>query len=239
MSITKVSYIMELTWVTHHDPLASIGRERPMSLHLTHSGQDPRRSDVECFIRDRFAAHYQAKIHHFMPYLFSLENGAGQVQGAFGLRSAEHESLFLERYLDEPIEQAINQNNGQPPIKRSEIVEVGNLAAMGSASARLLIVSLTDLLATLGFRWVVFTGTPGLLNSFHRLKIELRSLADADPARMGNQLADWGTYYDCHPKVTAGSVPLGHQSLLQQGIYHRLGYLPFYTLENLPNVACC
>lgn len=231
---------MELTWVTHHDPLARIGRERPMNLCLTHEGQDiARRKQVEDFIRDRFALHYQAKIQHFMPYLFSLETENEQVQGAFGLRSAEHDSLFLERYLDSPIEEVIRQQETSTPVKRSEIVEVGNLAATGAASARFLIVSLTDLLVTLGFRWVVFTGTPALLNSFHRLNIDLLPLAKADPKRMGQELANWGSYYDCQPQVTAGDVVRGHHSLLQQGLYQKLGYYPLYVAEDLPNVACC
>jgi len=46
---------------------------------------------------------------------------------------------------------------------------VGNLAADSPGAARLLIVALTDLLVALGFRWVTFTGTPPLLNSFQRL----------------------------------------------------------------------
>lgn len=48
-------------------------------------------------------------------------------------------------------------------------MEVGNLAAASPGAARLLIVALTDLLVALGYRWVTFTGTLGLLNSFQRL----------------------------------------------------------------------
>ena len=90
--------------------------------------------------------------------------------------AAQRRPLFLERYLDEPIELAVARRSGRP-VPREEIVEVGNLAAFGSASARLLIVALTDLLVAQGFRWVVFTGTPALLNSFQRLALEPLALA--------------------------------------------------------------
>ena len=230
---------MDLNWVKqHYNPLAQIGRENPLNLYLTQSENpsDPRRARIEQFIRQRFAAHYQANIRHFMPWLIGLENASGQVQGAFGLRNAECGPLFLERYLDKPIEEIISPH---AQIRRSEIIEVGNLAAAGAASARFLIVALTDLLVTMGLKWVVFTGTPALLNSFRRLDIELMPLAKADPQKMGHELADWGSYYDAHPQVTAGDVLKGHRSLALQGMYLKLGYLPFYAAEDLPHVACC
>ena len=49
----------------------------------------------------------------------------------------------------------------------------------------MLIVALTRLLATEGVRWVGFTGTPALINSFRRLGIALHGLAPADPRRLG------------------------------------------------------
>ena len=228
---------MELAWVSNCDPLAYVGLERPLSLHQTQEGQ-PQRTKVENFIQNRFALHYQAKIQQFMPILFSLENQKGEVEGAFGVRTAEHKTLFLERYLDSPIEEMISKNWKGPAVQRKHIIEVGNLAAAGAASARFLIVALTDLLATLGFQWVVFTGTPALLNSFYRLKIDLIPLAPANPECMGQELSDWGSYYNCAPHVTAGNVLRGSQSLIQQNIYSRLGYHPLYTSGDLANVAC-
>ena len=157
---------MELPWVDHTDILARIGREPSLCLQLTQAGEDPRRVALEDFIRQRFAEHYGARVRHFMPCLLGLHGDNGQVQGAVGLRSAQRRPLFLERYLDEPIELAVARRSGRP-VPREEIVEVGNLAAFGSASARLLIVALTDLLVAQGFRWVVFTGTPeGFLKAF-------------------------------------------------------------------------
>ncbi|HHJ4328613.1 TPA: thermostable hemolysin, partial [Klebsiella pneumoniae] len=147
---------MELPWIDHTDVLARIGREPALSLRMAQADAGERRALLEDFIYRRFAEQHGARVQHFMPCLLGLHGEQGEVQGAVGLRSARRASLFLERYLDEPIEQAVSRRCGRA-VPRDEIVEVGNLAAFGNASARLLIVALTDLLVAQGFRWVVFT----------------------------------------------------------------------------------
>ncbi|MGL1834307.1 thermostable hemolysin [Rhodocyclaceae bacterium SMB388] len=170
------------------------------------------RAALEGFIGDRFAERYGARIRHFMPELLGLEDGAGQLRASVGLRDAGSESLFLERYLDHPVECEIRAACGYTP-PRERIVEVGNLAARSGGAARVLIVALTDLLAAEGFDWVVFTATPEVVNSFHRLELEPMALGDAQAARMGAELAHWGSYYDAHPQVMAGHIVRGRERL--------------------------
>lgn len=214
-------------------PLARIGREQPAALHLARAGQ-PRRAALEAFIGERFARHHGARISHFLPCLLGLEKDDGSLIGAVGLRPAGDTPLFLEAYLDRPVEQCIDA----APLDRTRIVEVGNLAADSPGAARLLIVALTDLLASVGFEWVVFTATRELHNSFQRLGLQPRQLAAADPARLGAEGAAWGSYYQHAPTVMAGHVLAGHQRLLQLGLYPRLGHQPLYA-GGLPDVACC
>lgn len=228
---------MELPWAHHDRPVARIVRGETYQLHLASPGS-ARRAALEQFVRQRFEQQHGARIRHFMPCLFSLENQAGQLLGAVGVRSAGSGPLFLERYLDEPIQNAIGARLGHTEPGRDELVEVGNLAADSPGAARLLIVALTDLLVALGFRWVTFTGTPTLLNSFQRLGLAPIALGEADPARMGEELADWGRYYNSRPWVMAGDIHGGHQRLLQMGAYPRLGHQPLYALEEMPDVAC-
>lgn len=228
---------MELPWAHHDRPVARIGRGETYQLHLASPGS-ARRAALEQFVRQRFEQQHGARIRHFMPCLFSLENQAGQLLGAVGVRSGNSGPLFLERYLDEPIQNAIGARLGHTEPGRDELVEVGNLAADSPGAARLLIVALTDLLVALGFRWVTFTGTPTLLNSFQRLGLAPIALGEADPARMGEELVDWGRYYDSRPWVMAGDIHGGHQRLLQMGAYPRLGHQPLYALEDMPDVAC-
>ena len=165
------------------------------------------------FIRRRFNQAHQARVSHFMPQLFGLQSDDGTLYGAAGCRQADTGALFLERYLDVPIEQAILERSGIQ-VERHQIVEVGNLAAEGVGTARALIVKLTRLLALQGFRWVTFTGTQGLLNSFYRLGLAPQSLGLADPARMGASLAEWGRYYDSQPQVVFGEILPAHRQLL-------------------------
>jgi hypothetical protein len=165
------------------------------------------------FIRRRFSVAHQARVSHFMPQLFGLQSADGSLYGAAGCRRADSGALFLERYLDVPIEQAIFERSGVQ-VERHQIVEVGNLAAEGLGTARTLIVKLTRQLALQGFRWVTFTGTQEVLNSFYRLGLAPQSLGLADPARMGESLADWGRYYDSQPQVVFGEILPAHRQLL-------------------------
>ena len=228
---------MDLPWTDQDKALALIGRDTPFNLYWVQANST-RRAITERFIEKRFAEQYAAKIHHFMPSLFSLENQHGELVGAVGLRSAGRGPLFLERYLEHPTEQIIGALQGMRLPEREHIVEVGNLAAVSAGAGRLLIVALTDLLVSCGFRWVTFTGTPALLNSFQRLGLAPLSLGRADPACMGDELADWGCYYDSEPHVMIGDIAKGHQRLLQLGAYPRMAYQPYYALEDIPDVAC-
>lgn len=174
-------------------------------LRLLPAAPGHQRFVVEAFIRRRFAEEHAARITRFMPSLFGLHASDGSLHGAVGLRRAATGPLFLERYLDLPIEQAIEARCGEA-VARGEIAEVGNLAADGRGTARRLIVSLAGQLGGQGVRWVAFTATPALLNSFRRLGLALHRLGPADPARIGPERADWGRYYDCRPQVVAGRL---------------------------------
>lgn len=220
-----------------HDALARIGLDPALTLRALGRSQGCAGSAAaEAFIRERFAARYGARVRHFMPTLLQLEDDSGMRHGAVGVRSAALESLFLERYLDRPVETEIARQSGFSPA-RERIIEVGNLAARGDGHARLLIVALTALLVARGFDWVVFTGTLEVRNSFSRLDLGPFPLGEADPARMGDELADWGSYYDSHPMVMAGNIRRGHERLLNMGVYHQLAHQPLYSVTEGQDVA--
>ena len=216
---------MDLPWLDHPTSREATSAPVPRSLHLV-AVDATRRAAVQDFIRDRFAAHYQADVRHFMPCLFGLEADDGSLHGAVGCRSAATQALFLEHYLDEPIEDLIAARVGTT-VDRTDVVEVGNLAARGAGMSRLLIVALTRLLATEGVRWVGFTGTPALINSFRRLGIALHGLAPADPRRLGvdrdQWRAEWGSYYDAGPQVMVAEVPGADLTLATAGTYRQFG----------------
>jgi hypothetical protein len=173
-----------------------------------------RRSEAEEFIRNIFAFHYGARVSSFAPNLMLLEQ-QGRLIAATGWRSARSESLFLERYLDSPIEQAMAQLADQS-VERERIVEVGNLAAEKSGGSLHVILALASHLDRLGYEWVVFTATQELVGIFSRLGLPLLALAKADPARLGDDAQAWGSYYATEPIIVAGRIRLAIERLGRQ-----------------------
>lgn len=185
---------------------------RPAFELLEHVGAD--RAAVETFIRQCFAESYGCRIEGFMPRLFSLRNRDGEICGAFGLRSANRK-LFLEQYLDTPIEKAIAACAGGR-IERSTIVEVGHFSGIFPGAVRTMIGLLTERLHQEGIEWVVFTGTSGLRNAFSRLGLSLIDVQAATADRLtAEERAAWGSYYEHGPRVMVGNVPEGYRAMLQ------------------------
>ena len=168
-----------------------------------------------------------------MPQLFGVSHANDELCAVAGVRLASAESLFLERYLDHPIDSLISAAAEQP-VERSVIAEVGNLAASDTGSARLSIIAITWLLAMGGLEWVAFTGNIGLVNSFHRLGLKPVTLCAADPQRLGDERQHWGSYYESQPWVHVGNIRAGFIHLRNMGLFSRLG-LP--TNEDASNVA--
>ncbi|OPK01185.1 thermostable hemolysin [Pseudomonas veronii] len=196
--------------------------------------QDPQRPAFEAFIQQRFRIAHGADIRHFMPQLFGVSQANGELCAVAGVRLASAEPLFLERYLDHPIEELISAAASQP-VDRRAIAEVGNLAASDTGSARLSIIAITWLLAMAGLEWVAFTGNIGLVNSFHRLGLKPVTLCAADPQRLGDERHHWGSYYESQPWVHVGNIRAGFIHLRNMGLFSRLG-LPT-TIEDASHVA--
>lgn len=173
-----------------------------------HQKDDPRREELEEVVRDVFAARHGARVCSFMPTLLAMRNEAGVVCSVAGFRCADGEELFLERYLDEPVEHAIGSAANRQ-VSRSQIVEVGNLVGVSCRSAVRLVLELPRILLDRGHRWMVFTATDtlrGLLVSYHA---PLLDLAAATASRAPDTGDDWGRYYESHPRVMAGYLPDG------------------------------
>ncbi|WP_353091007.1 thermostable hemolysin [Methylibium sp.] len=181
-----------------------------------HGVGDPARPRVEEFIRRVYDERYGARVRQFAPVLVSLRDAAdpdAPVLAAAGYRVAT-QPLFLEHYLDVPIEHALAVDAARPP--RERIVEVGHLAAVRAGEGRRLILRLAQHLAGLQVEWVVSTLTEELRHLFTRMGVVPRALGAADPARLGQAAHDWGRYYDHHPVVLAGHLPLAMRRLAER-----------------------
>jgi hypothetical protein len=175
-----------------------------------HGPHDPQRAEVEAFIAGVFAERFDAQVLQFAPMLVAVRDADGIVAAA-GYRSAAEAPLFLERYLDAPVETLLASQVGTRPA-RERIVEVGHLAAARAGEGRRLIRYLGVHLASLGHEWVVSTLTEELRQLFVRLGVTPLALGHADPAMLGDDAVRWGRYYEHHPVVLAGQL---RQALLQ------------------------
>jgi hypothetical protein len=171
------------------------------------------RTRAEHFIAERYKHDFGARIEAFMPRLFSLcASGGGDfnapIEGALGLRSARGR-LFVEQYLDAPIEQAIFAATGER-VERASIVEVGHFAGIRPGTMRAMIVLLADRLYREGAGWVAFAGTRALRNAFLRMNLTPVPLCAASAERLPQNVRDaWGTYYRNDPWVYVGPVDAG------------------------------
>lgn len=183
------------------------------------------RAELEQFIYISFKRAYGADVKHFMPLLMSLRNAKGDLLAVCGMRSAAAgEKLFLETYLDEPIDIALSKKVGVK-VKMEDIVEIGNMAACRPGMARQLIAELTVHLNNIGVGWVIFTANPRLRNTFTRLGICLVPIQYADKSRLDSHTqVRAGTYFGTKPYVMAGNVQEGYPQLLEN--LRHLEHLP-------------
>jgi Thermostable hemolysin len=162
------------------------------------------RKPLESCIAARYANRYGARIGSFLPCLLSL-TVAGEPRAVAGLRLARQSGLFLEHYLDGPVEQAISRVF-HTPVDRGQVVEIGNLASAAPGAATMLFGILAAVLQQAGVRWVACTATPQVRALLDKLRFPSQTIGAADPGVLGDRAGDWGSYYDCRPVVIAGDA---------------------------------
>ncbi len=184
-------------------------QQHPNLIDIDH----PRREAVEQFIARRFLAAHGARINCFMPHLIALFDAAGEVLAAVGMRAADDEALFLEYYLDTPVERAIADKSELSGVVGtgicSRIAEIGNLASIDRRASRELFKLLTQQLQADNFEWAVFTGCSSLQRMFKVLGIETICLGRALQSQLPRDQQTWGSYYEDSPRVVAGRVSGG------------------------------
>jgi hypothetical protein len=166
------------------------------------------RGELESFVAHAFQDKHGAQIHSFMPDLLGMHNASGELRAVAGCRPAGQEPLFLEQYLDEPVEALLSARLGQP-VARREIIEIGNLASNGCRQARHLVSLLPRYLLDRGYTWAIFTATGLVRDVLQSVGAELIELAVADHGKVSTGNDAWGSYYRNDPRVMAGYLPDG------------------------------
>ena len=169
------------------------------------------RPALQDFVRYVFKQAHGADVSCFYPNLvgFSIND---ELSAVVGYRDGMSPRLFSEQYLDSPAHELASSRLGLA-VRREEMVEVGNLAALDVGHARWIIAASTAFLAAARYRWVLFTATRPLANAFHRLGLKPLMLAAADPGRLPDSGASWGSYYKAAPAVYVGDVLAGLDKL--------------------------
>jgi hypothetical protein len=162
------------------------------------------------FIQQRYAAEHGANApvaySSFISRMRTDERGA-----ALGYCRASEGPLFLETYLDAPVEQVLRPALGID-LPRSAIVEIGSLAGNSCTSLLSLWQRAAHELSADAQLGVAVLTRP-LRGMLRRLGIALHELAPADGSRLGAAQAQWGRYYDTDPVVCAGSLQQGRLQL--------------------------
>lgn len=181
-----------------------ISRSAPASISLSLKSH-ANRKEVERLIEEVYARVYGGSIKEHYPILLKACDDAGCVMAAVGLRDADREPLFLERYLNAPIQKVMGSVFGKD-IERRNIVEIGNLVSLHSGVSVYLFAALAICLKQLGYTHAAVTATSSLHRSFERLGIASCVVADADASRLVDKGANWGTYYQRDPRILVASV---------------------------------
>ncbi len=176
----------------------------PKVISITHLYSEERRR-VEKFIEGQFSKCYDASITRHYPMLMSVQDGDGNILAALGFRPAKNEALFLEQYLDGPVENVLSENFDRI-IPRNEVVEIGSLASTTSGSSIFLFIALNAWLEQQGYKMATITATHRLKRFFSMLKLDFIQLDQADPDRLPDHGKNWGNYYETRPRVLAGSI---------------------------------
>lgn len=155
---------------------------------------------VERFARMVYYRRYGAKLNTFCRELLTLWSRNYGVISCVGINTPESGEIFLEQYLDRPVEEEVSRVT-VGCVKRDEIVEVGTMAVYEGGLCRLMMAGLVGLLVEQNKRFIVCTAVKTLRNTFNRLSIPYLALAKATPERLKSGVGDWGSYYNASPEV--------------------------------------
>lgn len=165
---------------------------------------DPQRQLVRETYSKAFGARIDPASHQFLS-----ETRAEGPLAVLGYSRAGPEPLFLERYLDRPVEALVGAAFGCR-VPRAQIVELGNLAACnGWAAVKLWSRAANDLGTEMEF--AVATLTAPLRAMFQRIGLPVTVLAPARPGPA--ERARWGSYYQSDPQVCAGRIAAGQDAI--------------------------
>ncbi|SFG16725.1 Thermostable hemolysin [Novosphingobium sp. CF614] len=156
-------------------------------------------------VRSRYLNVHGAVAHCAYPDVLHIARG-GVPRAVVGYRRAGEDELFLERYLDAPVEHCVSIALCRP-VQRASVIEIGCLAADDAFAMVDLWAKAANDLGT-ACEVAVATLTAPLRRMFTRMGVSLHVLAPAMRERSGDPEV-WGRYYESDPLVCAGLIAEG------------------------------
>lgn len=135
----------------------------------------------------------------------------GATVAVLGYRRAGPEPLFLEAYLDAPIEDLASLALGRM-VARDAIIEIGNLASDNALAMIELWGAAANDLGGEG-EVAVATLTAPLRRMFARIGLPISVIAPARIERLETSNGTWGRYYELDPQVCVGVIADGQQAI--------------------------
>jgi len=163
----------------------------------------PVRAELEQAIHHAYGQHFGAQVAGFMPYLASYLSDEGQ--GVLGFRPADEGRLYLESYLELPIESLLGQIMHRP-VDRSTVVEVGQFAVDDRRVVGMLFRELVPFLRGQGYKWICFTATHKIRRLLEKSGLRGLVIATAREDAVRGEADQWGSYYDNDPLVVVGRL---------------------------------
>ncbi|ASD69527.1 thermostable hemolysin [Pseudoalteromonas piscicida] len=171
------------------------------------------RGELEHAIHSGFAHAFGADIHEYYPLLSHLNYR--QSDCFLGLRFATKDALFVEQYLNCPVEQCLSM-----VAERSHIAELGNLFSTGRMATLSHFIVLTQALLESDIRYLVFTATKQVRALMKLCQVEVNKISLAHGTIASAK--DYGSYYQCAPMVCSVDLHQAQQVITNTEMYQHL-----------------
>jgi|GEM_PF-1123283 len=203
---TSQSILAVANTIKHSEPRVNASSFAEGIQMMLVSPADTDRSAVEQFIVAGYAKHFDAKLAELFPVILAVKDiNTDCLLGAVGLRYADDQKLFSEKYLSQPIESLISEHQGYP-INRKHVIELGHFVVAQSSDVNTVIPVVAKFLKSLDVKWAVYTLSRPIKVAFQRMGIKLTHLQHAHPQALDKSKTDWGRYYDFKPAVYFSNI---------------------------------
>ncbi|MCW5253060.1 thermostable hemolysin [Streptomyces sp. SHP 1-2] len=161
---------------------------------------------VSMVFAESFGAEVSPDPDLFIRYIEHDATGREEIQACAGISYPENGEVFLEQYLDAPVEEILSAHAGEF-VDRRDILQVSSIASVRPSAGMELIQAFPLVFACLGRPYAAMTMTGRLAAVMQRVGVVLHPVCQADGSRLpAAELARWGRYYATRPVVGYGHI---------------------------------